>query len=250
MSTVPDHIIPGLPLQTYTGKMVDPLHVRVQDIDILDIAHALSQICRYGGHTMRHYSVAEHSVLVSHNVPEELALQGLLHDATEAYVGDMIFPLKRSGHFEKYRGIEDEIALVIASVFNLPSELDPIVKDVDFRMVADERRALMRSSIDDAPWPAITDVKPLGIRPAGLAADAAKRVFLERFSELTLGEWSCQRCDDAGVSCIGIKAHCTIGGQHCWLTSTGCATDRKHPLVCCYCSRSLVEVRGQGRNHL
>jgi hypothetical protein len=86
-------------MQTFTGRAFYPLDPRPEDIDPVDIAHALSLICRYGGHSSRFYSVAEHCVLMSHAVAPEHALWALLHDATEAYLGDMIRPLKRSGRF-------------------------------------------------------------------------------------------------------------------------------------------------------
>ena len=72
-------------LQTFTGKAFFPLDPRPEEMDIFDIAHALSNLCRYGGHCNKFYSVAEHSVLVSIlcrlYYGEQVALQGLLHDA-------------------------------------------------------------------------------------------------------------------------------------------------------------------------
>ena len=73
-------------IQTYTGRQFWPLDPRIEDIDIHDIAHALSHQCRYSGHCLRFYSVAEHSVLLSHHVAGEHMLWALLHDAWEAYL--------------------------------------------------------------------------------------------------------------------------------------------------------------------
>lgn len=81
-------------MQTYTGRRLFPMDPSPADVDIIDIAHALSMQCRYNGHVRRFMSVAEHCVLISENVPAQDALWGLLHDATEAYVGDMIRPLR------------------------------------------------------------------------------------------------------------------------------------------------------------
>lgn len=79
---------------TYTGKKVYPLEVKDDDLDILDIAHSLSNKCRFTGHTSSFYSVAEHCVLMSRNAPDGLKLQALLHDAAEAYLPDVATPIK------------------------------------------------------------------------------------------------------------------------------------------------------------
>ena len=83
-------------IPTFTGRSVDLLNPRPEQICIDDVAHALANLCRFTGHTDRHYSVAQHSVMVARSCPPELALQGLLHDAHEAYIGDWSAPLKRS----------------------------------------------------------------------------------------------------------------------------------------------------------
>ncbi|MDO4254358.1 MAG: hypothetical protein Q4C81_04310 [Kocuria sp.] len=94
-------------MQTYTGRRFYPLDSRPEDVDVVDVAHALSMQCRYNGHVRLFMSVAEHCVLVSRLVPSEHALWGLLHDATEAYVGDMVRPLKL--HMPEYRAVEDRV---------------------------------------------------------------------------------------------------------------------------------------------
>ena len=82
-------------MQTFTGRLFDPFNPDPALIDLRDIAHALGNICRFGGHSRRYYSVAEHSILVASLVPEPLRLPALLHDAAEAYLGDIITPIKR-----------------------------------------------------------------------------------------------------------------------------------------------------------
>ena len=79
---------------TYTGKRFYPLAPRAEDVDIRDIAHALSLTCRFSGHTPWLYSVAQHSVLCATLVPQELRIHALLHDAAEAYLFDAARPIK------------------------------------------------------------------------------------------------------------------------------------------------------------
>jgi uncharacterized protein len=82
-------------IQTFTGRKFDLLEVSPEQIQIKDIAHALSLICRFAGHTRKFYSVADHSIFVSKIVPKNLKLAALLHDAAEAYLGDISRPLKQ-----------------------------------------------------------------------------------------------------------------------------------------------------------
>lgn len=80
---------------TFSGERFYPFSPAPEEVKTKDIAHALANICRFNGHTRGFYSVAAHSVHVSRLVPPEFALEALLHDAAEAYVGDMVRPLKR-----------------------------------------------------------------------------------------------------------------------------------------------------------
>lgn len=130
---------------TYTGgafSYTDPL---VADVNIEDIAWALSNICRWGGHTSRFYSVAQHSILCARKMTPQWALYGLLHDAAEAYIGDISYPLKE--HLgENIRALEAQIESVIAVKFDLTwtPEIEKEVKIVDDRMLATEAIQLTR----------------------------------------------------------------------------------------------------------
>lgn len=170
--------------QTFTGRKFDPLAPRVEDICIEDIAHSLATICRYGGHTKRHYSVAEHSVLVSYLVPKEYAREALLHDAAEAYIGDMIRPLKRL--MPEFTKLEATIEVVVAAKFGLRN--DPatraVWKEFDDRILVDETRALMTNPAlyKERPW--FQDLKPAGVEIMCYSPAYAEGLFLARFGEL------------------------------------------------------------------
>src|ERR1035437_9287013 len=104
-------------IETYSGKWFDILEPTPDMIDIKSIAHSLSNICRYTGHVRHFYSVAQHSWIGSVIIPEPYKLEFLLHDASEAYIGDMSRPLKHctaAGH--AYRKVEDVISSVIRQV--------------------------------------------------------------------------------------------------------------------------------------
>lgn len=170
-------------MATQSGKAFWPLDPRPEDICIEDIAHALSMICRFGGHVSRFYSVAEHSVFVSTIVPQEHALTALMHDATEAYMSDLIMPIKEC--MPGYKDAEDRLWRVIAVKFGLPNEMPPCVKQADISMLLAERRDLKPNG-PDRPW----IVDGIGIEPAcmnvlGLPPGDASKWFMERFQFLT-----------------------------------------------------------------
>ena len=129
-------------MQTFTGRQFWPLEPDPGDVCIEDIAHHLSMICRFGGASWRFYSVAEHSVLVSYKA----GLNGLLHDAAEAYIGDMIRPLKRSVPvWEWYHPVEDRIMDVIYEALGLETPGAPELNRIhvaDDRVLATERLSL------------------------------------------------------------------------------------------------------------
>ncbi len=129
-------------MQTFTGKQFWPVDPRVDEICIEDIAHSLSLQCRFGGHCLRFYSVAEHSVLVSQSLPGQFKLWGLLHDAAEAYVLDVVRPLKP--YLPGYREIEDRVMVAICGRFGLDYIANPFampseVKLADNRILLAER---------------------------------------------------------------------------------------------------------------
>jgi hypothetical protein len=169
-------------IQTYSGKAFHYDAPTPDMVDIRDIAHALSNLCRFAGHCKRFYSVAEHSVLVSLLVPPQYALQGLLHDATEAYVVDVPRPLKEM--LTDYQDVEDTVWKVIAEKFGLPETLHQSVKLADNMLLLSERNALF-----DRPPPIPWGEWRKGISPAkiavyGMSPKPAGAVFLERFKEL------------------------------------------------------------------
>jgi hypothetical protein len=124
-------------MQTASGVEFYPLDPRPEEIHITDIAHALSMSCRYGGHCKRFYSVAEHCVLMAERAPEHLRLCALMHDASEAYLSDVIRPIKPS--LTGYHAIEERMMQVIAGKFGFSWPMPAEVKRLDEAILADER---------------------------------------------------------------------------------------------------------------
>jgi hypothetical protein len=161
-------------LITHRGHKVYPAHLAPDDFDIEDIAHSLSNINRYIGHTREPYSVAEHSVHVSFLVPKEFAMIGLLHDAHEAYVGDVNRPLKID--LQDYREIERSAEVALSLAFGLGWPWPMCVFDADNEVGRNEMRDLLPHSPDvnyevntyidlRKPWP----------------WEVAKRAFMDRY---------------------------------------------------------------------
>lgn len=168
-------------MQTYTGRAFWPLDPRPEDINPLDIAHALGHLCRYGGHVRKHYSVAEHCLLLSQAVSPENALWALLHDATEAYIGDMVRPLKQMmPHFQT---VEDNLMDVICYRFELEPEMPEEVHQADARILVNEKNALMGPS--PLPWEQ-DGLEPLAVEIRALSAYQASNSYMARLNELLL----------------------------------------------------------------
>jgi len=148
---------------THTGKRFDLLEPDSDMIDPRDICHSLAHLCRFNGHTRELYSVAQHSCIVAELAPEEHKLAALLHDATEAYLGDMTRPLKQ--WMPDYRGFEDVIWMRVCERFDLALELPASVHRADLIALATERRDLMPT--DPAIWDCLVGIEPLveTIRP-------------------------------------------------------------------------------------
>lgn len=168
-------------MQTVSGRAFWPLDPRPEDISIRDIAHALGMICRFGGHTKRFYSVAEHSWHVSHIVPPEHALSGLLHDATEAYIGDMIRPLKNQ--VQQFADVEDNVWSAICVKFHLPYGMDPSIKAADNAILLTERDQLLAKP--PIPWHWAEGLTPAPRKLHCWTPSEAAPMFLKRFRELT-----------------------------------------------------------------
>lgn len=137
-------------IQTRTGRRFYPLDPRPEDVDLIDIAHALARQCRFSGHTSRFYSVAEHSVRVAMWVYERthdpaLAMLGLLHDASEAYLVDLPRPLKRDPAFAAYLVAERAcMDAILRHVGIYVAELPDVVKRADMALLSSEARVFMQ----------------------------------------------------------------------------------------------------------
>lgn len=137
-------------MNTYTGNKIDPMNMTTSDISIQDIAHALSLTCRGGGHVSYFFSVAQHSINCMNEAKargwsERLQLACLLHDASEAYISDIIRPVK--AHLSNYLEIESSIMNVILERFglaDLSEEENAMWKQIDDDMMNFELKNLMK----------------------------------------------------------------------------------------------------------
>lgn len=143
-------------IQTFTGRKFWVFDPRPGDFCIEDIAHALSNLCRFGGHCNHFYSVAQHSMLVCRN-SRDLKL-GLLHDAPEAYLSDFPSPIKRHSLFENYRTAEQRVWSAMVLQFGLPEDLTDSVKSADLRALATEKEQLLKH--EHSPWKELVGVIP------------------------------------------------------------------------------------------
>jgi 5'-deoxynucleotidase YfbR-like HD superfamily hydrolase len=159
---------------TYLGNRFYPLEGLIDAIHLEDIAHGLAYQCRFNGQTSEFYSIAQHSLMVADIVPPELRFAALLHDASEAYLGDVVKPLKAL--LPNYKDIELRVEKMIAAHFGIADMFDPRIKQADMIALATEKRDLMPHSAED--WSYLRGFEPLPEAIDPMSPQQAKRAFL------------------------------------------------------------------------
>ena len=146
----------------------------------------MSNICRFTGHVNKFYSVAQHSVYVSRLCPPELQFQALLHDASEAFLGDVSSPLKKL--LPDYREIEERVHAVVMVRFGLPIEMPSEIKLADTIMLATEKDLLLNPSgvKYEGQWDFIKDVPRATFEIIPMNPKEAEKFFLDEFNKLWL----------------------------------------------------------------
>lgn len=226
-ATMPAPKIEGATILTASGLYVEPLNLQAEDVRLSDIAHALSNQCRFSGHTRHFYSVAEHSVRVMDSLRADGASidvlrWGLLHDASEAYLVDLPRPLKLDPTFGAfYREAETRAQDAIAEAFGLGWPEPLAVKVMDVRLLATERRDLMPPGGD---WAVLDGVKPLHYRMTPWSADTARTMFLHSAEDLGLS------------SATGDRVPAVATGRHCACGHLERGHDDVSGTACGYCS--------------
>jgi uncharacterized protein len=176
-------------ITTFAYKHVNPLRLQPEDIDIRDIAHALALINRFVGHTPKPISVAQHSVYVSRLCEGPHALQALLHDASEAYLGDVSKWVKQTPAMCLYREIEDQAQRVIFKKYGCKTRMHPSVVEADKLMVRFEAHRMfgLKTRLFENPeYPKPTHVEEQRVGPwKPWIWTWAEESFLERFRALT-----------------------------------------------------------------
>lgn len=165
---------------TQSGQQFDLLRPTASMIKPVDIAHTLSRLCRFNGHTRAHYSVAQHSLIVASLVPTEHQLVALLHDATEAYIGDMTRPLKAV--MPEYQYVENQIWLAVCERFDIQIDLPGCVKQADMVALATERRDLM--PVHPGEWDCLRGVQPMKETIIPFSAESASMMFFSQLMAL------------------------------------------------------------------
>lgn len=175
-------------ISTYTGVKFNFLDPDVEDINLTDIAHSLAMQCRYNGHCEEFYSVAEHCVhiagwILDKTKNKRLAFEGLMHDASEAYVCDVPRPIKPFLD-PNYQTLETGVERAIARKWNLTLPWNEFVKEADSRICRDEYAALFESRLGPCDWTLPYD-EPLGIQLGCWDPVMAERQFRKTFYYLT-----------------------------------------------------------------
>ncbi|MEH6476693.1 MAG: hypothetical protein V7727_13455 [Sneathiella sp.] len=181
-------------VRTFGGGVLHPFNPNINEIKLTDIIWPLAKTCRYNGGIKNrrdgahvralHYSVAEHSVLMAQKLlldfPDrpELAFQGLMHDAAEAYVGDLVSPIKDV--MPEFRDVEDGVLKVIFEKFEIEFPLSDVVKEYDTRILLDE----VSAGLNPGDWDFGIEAEPLWIDLKFWTASTAFEEFVQMFGQL------------------------------------------------------------------
>jgi uncharacterized protein len=183
---------------TWTGRRFSLANPDPDDVDIVDIVMGLARQCRFNGQSSGFYSVAQHSVLVARRCPRAFRLHGLLHDAPEAYIGDIVSPFKELINSPMLALIEQRIYGAIARRFGLGAGVPEEVHRADNFLLGIERRDLFAPN-DWWPQPSDGDHEQIEPMPEGLAAIYLTREYIHLtddragFSE----DWFAERAREA-----------------------------------------------------
>ncbi len=163
----------------HSGRYFDFENLDNEILSIEDIAHGLAMTCRFGGHVNHFLSVAEHCWWISHLVPPEMALEGLLHDASESVLGDIPKPLKRI--MPQYNEMERQLEANIAKQYGIRFPYPPDIKVADSRMLVTEQEQLF----DRKDTRVFFAVEVFDIKIHGWTPFVAEKQFLKRFANIT-----------------------------------------------------------------
>lgn len=196
--------------QTFLGGQFYLLDPRPEEVDIRDIAHALSQACRYRGMCLRFYSVLEHSMLLATYAQTVLGkslkdiLLALLHDAHEAYTGDITSPVKNM--YPEIRDFERTIQDMIQAKYGLAGGKPEWLDEIDQRIRWDEKASLMVPRKD---WQGMHEGGALGVAVQCWEPHRAEGIFLGAFNTIQAAlqaeakvkatfDPNCEACGPAG----------------------------------------------------
>lgn len=182
---------PGI-MRTVEGNLVDLRSMDEEHVEITDIAWGLGRTLRYGGHIKQDYYVAHHCIIMSYLVPERYALEALLHDAAETYIGDIIYPVKTL--FPEIARFEDDLLMTIMDKYEVPCTFtlddaghrlyskSPVIREADLKLLEHEcfslgRPGVYHSDVESAWLRAVTE--------HDVYWGDSKFAYLERFDMLT-----------------------------------------------------------------
>lgn len=191
-------------MTTYTGRRIDPWNMTSSDIDVISVAHSLSMLCRFGGHSTKFYSVAQHSIRVAQQVAKEYRLEALMHDATESVCQDLIRPIKH--RLWKYQELEEYIWQQFAFKYGFPPTMSECVVKADNAVLKSEIRQFLKNPGRDIELanPFWTNVEEVDEVSRALPPEEAEAMFLmcyadalaQRVEFLRTGQIKCGRCEN------------------------------------------------------